>query len=283
MWTKCRVNFWITKQSPSTPVSGLSIEQRYSNTYKKLIYCKTDSQRPNFFRCCRPRCPACSPGHTTHIGFRHVPATLVTCAGRWSLQHYCANWRENYGLAAIRTWHWNIVRLFVVEEIFCTLSEQQIRSPPNRRLLWSHWTCAVQGAWFYHIKSIFSHRYSVGSVRLPITRPRLSKGGGFQTCTWLQMKEQPSHTQSPLDVCWNLENNYFEKRSDFFSLSYLSMRQFANWNSLRYQSVNQSILFSNVRFFQYFLKHSLSFLLAHALFLSKTCTFPVSENCLLGV
>lgn len=92
------------------------------------------SRRPSFFRCCRPRYPVCSPGHTTHIGFREFPATLVTYAGWWSLQHYCANWRENYDLAAIRRWHWNIVRLFVLEEIFCTVSEQQIRSPPNRRL-----------------------------------------------------------------------------------------------------------------------------------------------------
>jgi hypothetical protein len=68
--------------------------------------------------------------------------------------------------------------------------------------------------------------------------------------------------QSPLDVCWNLETNYFGKRSNF-SRSYLSVRKFADWNSLRYQSVHLILqrsvhsVFSKTLFFHFFSLRSL--------------------------
>jgi len=68
------------------------------------------------------------------------------------------------------------------------------------------------------------------------------------------------------------------------SPSYLSARQFANWNSLRYQSVNQSILLSNVPFVKYFLKHfSFISVSLHSLPLQSlhiSCIRKLSPSCL---
>lgn len=138
----------------------------------------------------------------------------------------------------------------MVEEIFCTLSEQQIRSSPNRRstlqslnmriarcLILSHQVHLQSQIHCWIGRSPHHQTTPLERGRVPNTYVCLTADEG----TTIIPQTHLLYTLHRRSTLAGILKASTWKREVTSSPPYLSARQFANWNRLRYQSVNQSI------------------------------------------